>query len=183
MPRPPRIQAPGLTYHVTSRGNRRERIFERDMDRHRFLRLFDHVVARYEWTCHAYCLMSTHYHLVITTRHGNIARGMQRLNSMYAQYVNHQQGFTGHVFQGRYHSVVVETESHLLELFRYVALNPVRAGRCALPEDWPWSSYRYALGLERPPKFLSLDLLHGSLGLRPGRAAAQLRSFVLDRAA
>jgi len=178
MPRAHRKQVAGLTYHVTSRGNRREPIFRDEVDRYRFLGLLAGTVRRYDWLCHAYCLMTTHYHLMVTTLHPNIARGMQRLNGSHGSGFNSRHKLTGHVFQGRYHSVVVERESQLLELVRYVALNPVRAGLCAEPEDWRWSSYRYTLGLDGAPAFLTKDFLLECFAEDPQRAPAQLRKFV-----
>src|SRR5262245_14640075 len=178
MPRAHRTQGSGLTYHVTSRGNRREPIFIDESDRYRFLGLLASTVRRYEWTCHAYCLMTTHYHLLVTTRHPNIARGMQQLNGSHGSGFNKRHKLVGHVFQGRYHAGIVEREPHLLELVRYIALNPVRAGLCAGPEDWAWSSYRSTLGLDRTPDFLATDFLLECFADDPKRAPAQLRKFV-----
>ena len=179
MARALRKQVAGLTYHVTSRGNRREAIFRDEIDRYRFLGLLAGMVRRYEWLCHAYCLMTTHYHLLVTTPRPNLARGMQRLNGSHGSGFNSRHKLTGHVFQGRYHSVIVEREPQLLELVRYIALNPVRAGLCATPEDWPWSSYRYTLGLDEKPAFLARDFLLECFAENPERAPAQLRNFVL----
>jgi REP-associated tyrosine transposase len=179
MARALRKQVAGLTYHVTSRGNRREAIFRDEIDRYRFLGLLAGTVRRCEWLCHAYCLMTTHYHLLVTTPHPNLARGMQRLNGSHGSGFNSRHKLTGHVFQGRYHSVIVEREPQLLELVRYIALNPVRAGLCATPEDWPWSSYRYTLGLDEKPAFLARDFLLECFAENPERAPAQLRNFVL----
>lgn len=173
-----REQAAGLIYHVTSRGNRGEPIFADDFDRGRFVGLLALAVRRYDWICHAYCLMTTHYHLMITTTNPNIGRGMHVLNGRYAQSFNRRHKVSGHVFEDRYYSVIVERQSHLLELIRYIALNPVRAGLCSAPEDWSWSSYRYALGLRESPPFMSEDFLLGCFAPDRERARRRLRDFV-----
>ena len=181
MPRPPRIQAPGATYHVTARGNRRGAIFADDFDRYRFLGQLAKVVHQRAWACHAYCLLTTHYHLLLTTPEADIAAGMQALNGTYADGFNRRHKLCGHVFQGRYGAVIVEQESHLLELFRYIALNPVRAGLCRAPEAWPWSSYRDVIVGDGAADFLSPDSLLNLFGPDPGRARPRLREFVTQR--
>ena len=173
-----REQAPGLIYHVTSRGNRGEPIFADDFDRQRFIGLLALVIRKYDWICHAYCLMTTHYHLLLTTRKPNIGRGMHVLNGRYAQSFNRRHKVWGHLFQDRYYSVVVEHESHLLELIRYIALNPVRAGMCGAPEEWQWSSYRFTLGLRESPPFVSDDFLLQCFAPDHERARRKLRAFV-----
>ena len=109
------------------------------------------VVSGYGWECHAYCLMGTHFHLLVTTPHPNLAAGMQRLKGAYAQAFNHGRRRSGHLFQGRYHAVLVESDGHLLELYRYIALNPVRAGLCDRAIDWSWGSYPAAVGTAPRP--------------------------------
>ncbi len=153
--RPLRPHVPGGIYHVTSRGNRRECIYLDVLDRRRFLGNLDDVVRRFAWRCHAYCLMGNHYHLVVQTPKPNISEGMQRLNSRYAESFNRRYRLSGHLFQGRFYSELVETDAHLLELARYVVLNPVRAGLCPDAADWMWSSYRATAGLERRPRLLT----------------------------
>ena len=128
MARPLRIELSGGLYHVTSRGDRREDIYFSEADREAWLALFAQVCARFNWICHAYCLMTNHYHLIIETPEGNLANGMRQLNGVYTQIVNRAHGRVGHVFQGRYKAILVDKESYLLELVRYVVLNPVRAG-------------------------------------------------------
>ena len=146
MARPLRLEFPGALYHVTSRGDRREPIYEGDADRHAFLRTLDEVCDTYNWVCHAYCLMGNHYHLVIETPEGNLSKGMRQLNGVYTQTFNRLHCRVGHVFQGRYKAILVEKEGYLLELARYVVLNPVRAGIVKTPLEWLWSSYRATLG-------------------------------------
>jgi len=165
---------------VTSRGNRRQLIFMDDIDRQLFLHLLEKVVARCRWRCHAYCLMSNHFHLVIETPEPNLSYGLQLLNGAYAQWFNQRHGLTGHLFQGRFHSVLVESDWQLLELTRYVVLNPVRAGLCEKPGDWPWSSYRAVVMRVSPPRFLTIDWLLSQFGRDPQRAREEFRIFVFD---
>lgn len=142
MARQLRLQFPGAVYHITARGNARQDIFIDDRDRARFLDLLGREIEQHRWRCHAFCLMDNHYHLLVETPEANLSRGMKRLNMAYAQSFNRRHGRAGHLFQGRYHTIIVEKDDHLLELCRYIVLNPVRAGTAAVPEVWPWSSYR-----------------------------------------
>jgi REP-associated tyrosine transposase len=180
MPRPPRLQIAGGVYHVISRGNRRQAIFHDDTDYVRFLDALETVVNRLGWKCHAYCLMPNHFHLVIETPEPNISAGMQRLNSAYAQWFNRRYGYTGHLFQGRFYGQVVESTYHLLELARYVVLNPVRAGLCSNASGWKWSSYRAIVGEIKRAGFLTVGWLLGEFGRDPSRARETFRQFVLD---
>ncbi len=141
MPRPPRLQIAGATYHVTSRGNRRQAIYHDDYDRRYFLALRDRVIGRYTWRLRAYCLMTNHFHLLIETPQPTLSEGMQRLQCNYAAYFNERHSLDGHVFQQRFGSRLVKTEEHFLEALRYIAFNPVRAGLCEHPSDWRWSSF------------------------------------------
>jgi len=170
MARPIRIEFCGALYHVTSRGDRREAIYEDDDDRARFLDILAQVVADANWLCHAYCLMSNHYHLVIETPDKNLAKGMRQLNGVYTQSSNRRHGRVGHLFQGRYKAIVVDADSHLLELTRYVVLNPVRAGMVAEPAAWPWSSYRATVGIDALPPWLVVDGLLAQFGTRRAQA-------------
>jgi REP element-mobilizing transposase RayT len=148
-------------------------IFVDDDDRHLFLAILGDVIRRFEWECRAYCLMTNHYHLALRTPAANIGDGMHRLNGLYAQAFNRRHGFKGHLFEERYWSGLIQTDDHAFSLMRYVVLNPVRAGICPLPHQWPWSSYRATAGLEPSPSFLDLRWLaaHGQ---------TTYRSFVLD---
>jgi putative transposase len=141
MPRPPRLQVPNGIYHVTARGNRRQAIFVDDLDRRRFLQILERVVARSAWRPRAYCLMSNHYHFVVETPKPTLSAGMHCLNSVYARKFNERHGVDGHLFESRFQSFLVETERHLHDVLLYVATNPVRAGLCAHPSEWPWSSF------------------------------------------
>ena len=130
MTRPLRIEYEGAVYHVTSRGNARASIFTDDDDRTFFIEILSKVVTRSDWICHAYCLMTNHYHLLIETPSPNLSRGMQLLNGIYTQKFNRQHKRSGHVFQGRFKAILVEKESHLLELARYVVLNTPERKTC-----------------------------------------------------
>jgi REP element-mobilizing transposase RayT len=173
MARRNRIQTHGAIYHAGTRGVRRMPIFLRDDDRQLFLAILADVVKRFEWRCHAYCLMGNHYHLALRTPEANIGAGMHRLNGLYAQWFNRRHGFKGHLFEERYWSGLVETDEQVFTMTRAVVLNPVRAGICALPHQWAWSSYRATAGLDRTPRFLDLRWLDGW-----GRD--RYRSYVLD---
>ena len=150
MARPLRIEFPGALYHVTSRGNARQDIALDDEDRAAFLAVLAEARERFAWLVHAYCLMGNHYHLMVETPEANLSRGMRQLIGVYTQRFNRRHGRVGHLFQGRYKAILVERESYLLELCRYVVLNPVRAGLVARVEDWRWSSYAETAGRARP---------------------------------
>ena len=166
MSRPLRIEFSGALYHVTARGNRRESIFLDDGDQARFLDVLGEVCRHFNWQLHAYCLMTNHYHLLIETPDGNLSKGMRQLNGVYTQRFNRTHGRVGHVFQGRFKGILVQKESYLLELARYIVLNPVRAGMVPFAQDWPWSSYRATVGLASSGgqvflfAFCRLTLLH-----------------------
>lgn len=157
MARPLRLEFAGALYHVTSRGNRRELIYETDEDRHAFLAVLDDVDETSNWVCHAYCLMGNHYHLLIETPDGNLSKGMRQLNGVYTQIFNRRHRRVGHVFQGRYKAILVDKDDYLLELARYIVLNPVRAGLVRSVIYWPWSSYRATLGYKSMLKTLHTD--------------------------
>jgi len=180
MARPLRIEFPGAVYHVTARGDGRQVIFRDDADRERFLVILDHAVSLRKWVCHAYCLMGNHYHLVIETPEANLSRGMRSLNGEYTQAFNRRHRRPGHVFQGRYKAVVVEKESHLLEVCRYVVLNPVRARGMGAkrPEDWVWSSYRATAGMAGVPSLLSTGWILARFERGRKEAKARYRAFV-----
>lgn len=140
MARPIRIEFSGALYHVTSRGDRREAIYDDDADRACFLDVLGQVAADFNWICHAYCLMTNHYHLVIETTDSNLSKGMRQLNGVFTQNSNRRHGRTGHLFQGRFKAILVDGDSYLLELARYVVLNPVRARMVSQPGAWLWST-------------------------------------------
>jgi len=178
MARPLRIELSGGLYHVTSRGDRREDIYFSDADREAWLVLFAQVCVRFNWICHAYCLMTNHYHLIIETPEGNLASGMRQLNGVYTQWVNRAHGRVGHVFQGRYKAILVEKDSYLLELARYVVLNPVRAGMVGEVGDWPWSSFPAMIGQAPSPDWLQTDWILGQFSPRRDQARLGYVDFV-----
>ena len=180
MGRPPRPQFPGATYHVTARGAVGRAIFGCRADRQRFVELLSETVRRHEWLCGAYCVMSTHYHLLVTTPHGDLGAGMRRLNRAYARTFNLRTGGSGAVFEARYHAVLIDNDTHLLETIRYIALNPVRAGLVARPEDWSWGSYGALAGKSNGECFQSTAHLLDLFGKRPDVAREQCVQFVED---
>jgi len=164
MIRPLRIEYPGAVYHITTRGNARNDIFGDNGDRENFFDILSDTVKRYNWLCHAYCLMDTHYHILIETPEANLSLGMRQLNGVYTQRYNKKHKQVGHIFQGRYKAILVDKENYLLELCRYVVLNPVRAGLVKLPEHWQWGSYQPTAGLSKVPEFLTVDWILGLFG-------------------
>ena len=180
MSRPLRIEFAGALYHVTSRGDRREDIYLDDADRERFLEVLAEVCDRHQWSCHAYCLMSNHYHLLVETREATLGQGMRQLNGVFTQRFNRRHHRVGHVFQGRYKAILVDKDSYLLELARYIVLNPVRAAMVRSARDWPWSSYRATVGFAHLPEWLTVDWLLSAFGRRRGPAMEAYRRFVSE---
>jgi REP element-mobilizing transposase RayT len=177
MARPLRIQFPGAVYHVTGRGDRQESIFANDDDRRRFLLILGQALARFDAQVLAYCLMPNHYHLVLHTRKANLSALMRQVNGVYTQAFNRSNKKVGHVFQGRFKAILVDRDAYLLEVCRYVDLNPVRARLAKRPEQWTWSSYRAHAGLERSFEWLDTEGLHGYvLGRPPANAADHRRA-------
>jgi len=180
MSRPIRIEFPDALYHVTARGDRREDIFDDDQDRQLFLSILEQVITRFNWICHAWCLMDNHYHLLIQTPDGNLSKGMRQLNGVYTQASNRLHQRVGHLFQGRFKAILVDSDAYLLELTRYVVLNPVRAGIVKNPADWPWSSYRASVGLEHAAPWLSVDGLLAQFAKRRSLAQQRYAQFVAE---
>jgi REP element-mobilizing transposase RayT len=182
MPRRPRETVAGGIYHVFSRGNRRQSTYEEDGDRRRYLWGLGDVSKRFGWILYSWCQMGNHDHLIIETPDDNLSQGMHRLKGLYAQWFNDVHGVDGHLFQGRFHSVLIERDEHLLELCRYVPLNPVRAGLCRSPEDWPWSSFAATIGLAPAPPFLAYRRLLEHFGDDLETARGAFSRFVRDGA-
>ena len=178
MGRAPRVQTPGGVYHVTTRGNRRQIVYEIESDGAFFCHLVASCVRRLGWRCHSFCLMPTHYHLLLETPEPNLSAGMQRLNGVYAKWFNQAHGFEGHLFERRFRCIEVVTEPHLVELSRYIVLNPVRAGLCEHPGDWTWSSYRAMTGSAAVPEFLTCAWVLALFGADVARARAGYAAFV-----
>jgi REP element-mobilizing transposase RayT len=180
--RPLRIEFAGALYHVTSRGNKCEDIYLSDRDRELFLSILGEVCQRFNWHCHAYCLMSNHYHLLIETPDANLAQGMRQLNGVYTQRFNQAQKRVGHVFQGRYKAILVEKDSYLLELSRYIVLNPVRARMVRAAQDWPWSSYRATVGFSQAPQWLTVNWVLSAFGPYLSEAVNGYELFIAEGA-
>jgi putative transposase len=178
MTRPLRIEFPGALYHVTSRGNAQQRIYLDDKDREAFLDTLAWVVQRFGWHCHAYCLMNNHFHLLIETPGANLSRGMRQLNGVYTQSFNRRHEKVGHLFQGRFKAILVQRDSYLLELARYIVLNPVRAKAVKTPESYRWSSYRPMMGLAPVPEALSIDWILDQFAKTPAVARKRYAEFV-----
>ena len=180
MARPLRLQFPGAVYHITSRGNARSAIYHTDTDNFTFLTLLGEVCERYNWSCHAYCLMTNHYHLVLETVEANLASGMRRLNGVYTQSFNRQHRRVGHVFQGRYKAILVDKDAYLLEVVRYVLLNPVRAHMTKTAGQYRWSSYRAMIGKIDAPEWLAKDWVLSQFAKREKIAQTKFIQFIRD---
>jgi putative transposase len=178
MARPLRIEFPGAFYHVTSRGNERKAVFKSLRDRERFLSYLESATERYGAVIHTYCLMDTHYHLLLETPSGNLSTIMQHINGAYTTYFNRKRERSGHLFQGRYKAILVEADEYAMELSRYVHLNPVRAGIVKSPEEYKWSSFRYYISNGKAPKWMKTDLILSYLDTRPKAAMKMYRDFV-----
>lgn len=173
-----RIEFAHGLYHVTSRGDGQEDIYLDDADRELFLEVLADTVDRFNWVIHAYCPMGNHYHLLIETPDGNLSKGMRQLNGVYTQRFNRKHKRVGHVFQGRYKAIIVQKDSYLLELARYIALNPVRAQMVRSARDWPWSSYRATADMSPAPEWLETDAILSTFGHTRSQAVAAYRAFV-----
>ena len=182
MARPLRLELAGGLCHVTSRGDGRGDIYLSDADRETWLSVLGHVCARFNWRCHAWCQMSNHYHLVIETPEANLAKGMRQLNGVYTQRFNRTHGRVGHVFQGRYKAILVERDSYLLELARYVVLNPLRAGMIQQLEAWPWSIYLATCEQATTPEWLQTDWILAQFGRQRASAIENYVRFVHEGA-
>jgi len=180
MSRPLRLEFPDALYHVTARGDRQDAIFEDDQDRLLFLSTLGQVITRFNWICHAWCLMDNHYHLLIQTPDGNLSKGMRQLNGVYTQASNRRHRRVGHLFQGRFKAILVDSDAYLLELSRYVVLNPVRAGIVKKPGAWPWSSYRACVGLDPAALWLAVDSLLAPFAKRRSLARERYAQFVAE---
>ncbi len=180
MSRPLRIEYPGAVYHITARGNARQDIYIDDDDRNLFLDVLTSTVKKYNWMCHAYCLMGNHYHLMVETPDSNLSLGMRQLNGVYTQHFNRTHSRVGHVFQGRYKAILVEKESYLLELCRYIVLNPVAAEIVSKPADYLWSSYNFTAKAGKHPDFLYIEWLLRHFSKKKKEARRRYRKFVTD---
>ena len=179
MARPLRLEFASAIYHVTSRGDRRENIYLTDEDRQDWLDVLRQTCERFNWVVHAWCQMSNHYHLLVETVDGNLSRGMRQLNGQYTQRFNQRHQLVGHLFQGRYKAILVQRETYLLELVRYVVLNPLRARMVESLGDWPWSSFPQIMGQVPAPSWLDIDWTLSHFGRSRSRARAAYTEFVM----
>lgn len=164
MARPLRPLVPGGVYHVMGRGNGKAEIYLDDEDCAAFLAIFARTLSRFGWRCFSYCLMGNHFHVLVQTPEPNLSRGVQYLKSSYAQWFNTRHDHWGHVFGGRYKSPLIQQDAHLLRVFKYIALNPVRAGLCESPGEWWWSAHAALVGTVQAPKFLDVEGAHAWFG-------------------
>lgn len=178
MARPLRLEFPGALYHVTSRGNAQGDIYLSDTDRVAWLDTLGDVCRRFNWVCHAYCLMGNHYHILIETPDANLSKGMRQLNGVYTQWFNRAHQRVGHVFQGRFKGILVDRDTYLMELARYVVLNPVRAKMVKRVDQWPWSSYRATCSKTEKPEWLHVDFILSQLSTRHASAVVKYAEFV-----
>ncbi len=178
MARQLRIQYPGAFYHVTSRGNEAKDVFKSKTDREKFLSYLTPATERYGARIHVYCLMSNHYHLLLETPDGNLSQIMRHINGAYTTYFNTKRRRSGHLFQGRFHAILVEADEYATELSRYIHLNPVRAGIVDKPVAYPWSSYPCYAGGSQPPGWLVTDFVLGFFGGNNAVARKAYRKFV-----
>ena len=176
MARPPRLEYPCALYHVTARGVRQDVIFQDARDRQELLKLLSNTLRIADAKAFAYCLMGNHYHLVIQTRRANLSALMHRINFIYSQSFNQRHDRRGHVLEGRFKAIHVDRDSYLLEVCRYVDLNPVRAGLVAAPAQWKWSSFRAHTGSVPPPPWLATAELHGALSGRPAETDSEVEA-------
>ncbi len=178
MARPLRIEYSGAFYHITSRGNERKAVFKSERDREKLLSYFGSATERYAAIVHAYCLMDNHYHLLMETPAGNLSRIMHHINGAYTTYFNVRRERSGHLFQGRYKAILIEADEYAKELSRYIHLNPVRAGMCANPEEYPWSSCRYYTVETEAPDWLQRGLILGYFGQNLSVSMRWYREFI-----
>ena len=178
MTRPLRVEYPGAYYHVINRGNAGDDIFNSDRDREKFLEYLEKAVERFSIVVHTYCLMSNHYHLLIETPQPNLSAAIQWLNVSYAAYYNKKRQRSGHLFQGRFKSILVNADEYLTHLSRYIHLNPVRANIVTGPAEFPWSSYRAFIGRIKAPDWLETGWLLAIFGRDKKEAINNYRNFV-----
>ena len=178
VPRKPREEAPGGYFHLAARSVDGAKVFREANDRLAFIALLHGVVQRYDWRCQSYCLMTTHFHLIVRTMRPTLSRGMQALCGTYGLRFNKRYERRGHLFGGRFMSVAITSDEHLLEAHRYVARNPQRAGLCSRPSEWLWSSYRAIVDLDAPFTFLDVDGALRVLDDRPAVARELFRRHV-----
>jgi REP element-mobilizing transposase RayT len=174
--RPLRIEYPGAFYHVTSRGNERRTVFQSNRDREKYLSYLESAHERHGAVIHVYCLMGNHYHLLLETPRGNLSKILHYINGSYTTYFNIKRNRSGHLFQGRFKGILVDKDEYCNELSRYVHLNPVRAGMVKAPSEYPWSSYRYFVGRDKKPNWLTTEFILEGFG--GDRGSKKYREYV-----
>jgi REP element-mobilizing transposase RayT len=177
MTRAPRVEIAGGIHHVTARGVDQQPVFRDDFDRRRYLRLIAAVIRQTSWQCLSYCLMDNHVHLLVETPKPTLSAGVQRLHGQYAQQFNRRHKRFGHLFEYRFHNEVVQDQAHFWNVLRYIALNPVEAGLCADPEDWPWSSHA-AILTDEAPAWLDVTRLFSFVSADGGDPRARYAELV-----
>ena len=180
MSRPLRIEYPGAWYHVMNRGRRGEDIFSDREDYQVFIALLQETSAMFDIKISAYCLMSNHYHLLVQTPAANLSRSMRHINGVYTQRYNRRKHIDGQLFRGRYKCVLVEEDSHLLEILRYIHRNPLRANMCKSVGDYPWSSHQGYLSGAKKWQWLHKEFLLRMFSKQPRQAKMQYGKFVQD---
>jgi REP-associated tyrosine transposase len=181
MARQARGDVPAGTYHVTLRSAGPVPMFVDDVDRHDFCARVGRTISRFSWVCRAFCLMTTHYHLLLDVGANTVQRGMHQLNGPYAQAFNKRHGRSGHLRGDRYRIEPVESDIHMLRAYRYIVRNPVRAGLCNSPADWKWSNYRGSTGLERGFAFVADSAMQEYFGVQTEELIRNLRAFCEDQ--
>lgn len=180
MARPPRLELANAVYHVSSHSNGDDDVYLSDADRCAWLETFGQVCVRFNWVCHAYCLMANQFQIVIETPDANLSKGMRQLNQVYTQYFNRTHLQVGPVFQGRFKAILVEKDHYLLPLARDVVLNPLRAKRGRRLESWRWSSFGATAGLVPKPDWLNTEFILSQFGTQRARTMAKYAAYVQD---
>ena len=178
MARPLRIFYSGAFYHITARGNEQRAVFKSNRDRNKFLEYLESAVKRYDAVIHAYCLMDNHYHLLLETPSGNLSKIMAHINGAYTTYFNVKRKRFGHLFQGRYKAILIEADEYAKELSRYIHLNPVRADKVSLPEEYKWSSYSCYIGKKNSPEWLKTEFILEYFGKKLSESQKNYKKFV-----
>ncbi len=178
MSRPVRIEFPGATYHVTSKGKDKSVVFKDAEDQGVFLNVVENVVDRFGWLVHSYVILDNHYHLVVEVPEANLSKGMRQLNGVYTQHVNRRHHKEGPIFQGRFKSVLFEKKKFLLPICRHVVTNPARMNDPISYNSYKWSSYRATAGQVKKPSFLYTGDVLGSFGKREKDSQRKYREYV-----
>jgi putative transposase len=178
MARPLRVEFPGSFYHIINRGNAGEDVFKSFRDREKFLEYLEVASSRFSLRIHTYCLMTNHYHLLVETPGANLSQAVQWINASYAVYFNIKRQRRGHLFQGRFKSLLVDADEYLKHLSRYIHLNPVRAKMVESASAYPWSSYPFFIGKLKMPEWLAGDWLLSQFGKNLREARKNYQAFV-----